>query len=141
MASPVFTGCESAAKKSADANETLKDAKSDLKNAESDAAQAAQKASDAADWKLFKTATEAKIMTNENLIAQLKDKKKSAGKALNPGYTKSIEELEQKNKDLKARMEAYEKGQTNWQSFKSEFNSDMDALGKALSDLTVDNKK
>lgn len=141
IAGTLFTGCESAAKKSADANETLKDAKTDLKTAEKDAAAAAQKAADAADWKQFKIESEGKIMANENLIGQLKEKKKSSGKTLDAAYTKTIEELEQKNKNLKARMEAYEKGQTEWQSFKTEFNHDMDALGKALADLGVNNKK
>lgn len=141
IAGTMFTGCESAAKKSADANENLKDAKTDLKTAEQDAAAAAQKAADAADWKQFKSDSEGKIMANESTIARLKEKKKSSGKMLDAAYTKHIEELEQKNKDLKARMESYEKGQTEWQSFKAEFIHDMDELGKALNDLGVDNKK
>ena len=31
--------------------------------------------------------------------------------------------------------------QSNWESFKREFNHDMDEIGQALKDLTVDNKK
>jgi predicted nucleic acid-binding Zn-ribbon protein len=136
-----LSGCESAAKKSTEANENLRDAKSDLDAAEKEAAAAAQKAADAADWKLFKTESEGKIATNESLVAQMKDRKKTSGKVLDAAYTKAIEELEQKNKDLRARMDAYDKGQTDWQAFKSEFNRDMDALGKAIGDLGKNNKK
>jgi hypothetical protein len=38
-------------------------------------------------------------------------------------------------------MDTYEKKQSDWESFKREFNHDMDELGQALKDLTVDNKK
>ncbi|HLP95085.1 MAG TPA: hypothetical protein VK168_13670 [Saprospiraceae bacterium] len=136
-----FSRCDSASQKSKEAKENVVDAKADLKTAENEAALAAQKAADAAEWKQFKSDSEVKIMDNENQIARIKEKMKTSGKKLNAAYTQSIEELEQKNKNLKARMEAYEKGQTDWQSFKSEFNHDMNELGKALSDLTVDNKK
>jgi predicted nucleic acid-binding Zn-ribbon protein len=141
LASSLFVGCESAAKKSSDANETLKDAKTDLNTAEKDAAAAAQKASDAAEWKMFRAESENKISSNETMIGQLKENKKSSGKTLDAVYNRTIEELEQKNIDLKARMEAYDKGQTDWQAFKSEFNRDMDALGKAITDLGKNSKK
>jgi len=42
---------------------------------------------------------------------------------------------------MRARLVAYEKSQSNWESFKREFNHDMDEIGQALKDLTVDNKK
>ena len=82
-----------------------------------------------------------KIKENEVRIAELKVKMKKPGKILDPLYEKKIEMLEQKNIDLKAKMEAYEKNQSDWESFKREFNHDMDELGSALKDLTVDNKK
>jgi hypothetical protein len=140
-AGTVFTGCESAEKKSADANENLRDAKTGLRKAEDEATAATQKALDAADWKLFKAESETKIKANDDLIVELKAKKKSSDKSLNAAYSKSIENLEINNNDLKARMAAYEKGQTDWQAFKSEFNRDMDELGKALKDLVVNSKK
>jgi hypothetical protein len=33
------------------------------------------------------------------------------------------------------------KNQSDWVSFKREFNHDMDEIGKAFEDLTIDNKK
>jgi phage-related protein len=48
--------------------------------------------------------------------------------------------LEQKNKELKAKLSAYKNnGYEQWDAFKTEFNQDMKELGKAFSDLTVKN--
>jgi hypothetical protein len=41
---------------------------------------------------------------------------------------------------MKARLEAYEKIQSNWGTFKREFNNDIVVIGYLLKDLTVDNK-
>ncbi len=142
LAGTFFTGCDSADKNAADAKANVKDAKTDLKTAEHDAAVAAQKAADEADWKQFKADSDGKILANEGLVAQLKAKKRSANKAVAAAYQKSIEAVEQKNKELKAKIDGYTRdGKSDWQSFKSEFNHDMEELGHALKDLTVDNKK
>jgi len=37
-------------------------------------------------------------------------------------------------------MDTYEKNQSDWETFELELNHDMDALGQALKDVTVDNK-
>ena len=66
---------------------------------------------------------------------------KKPGEIFDALYEKKIANLELQNKDMKARLEAYEKIQSDWESFKYEFNHDMDAIGEALKDLTVDNKK
>jgi hypothetical protein len=42
---------------------------------------------------------------------------------------------------MRGRLVAYDKSQSNWESFKREFNHDMDEIGKSLEDLTVDNKR
>lgn len=136
-----LTNCESSAKKSEDAQAKVLDAKQDLKDAQSDASVAAQKAADAEEWRTFKMDTQAKIDANEKYVAEMKAKMKVSGKKMDAVYEKSIDALELRNKNLKVRMEAYEKGQSDWQSFKREFNHDMDELGQAFKDLTVDNKK
>lgn len=113
-----FTNCQSSAQKADNAQAKVEDAKADLKDAQKDANTAAQKAANAEEWKTFKSETEMKIKDNETLAAELKAKKKSTGKTLDATYTKSIEALEQKNKDLNARLVAYGKGQSDWESFK-----------------------
>jgi hypothetical protein len=55
-------------------------------------------------------------------------------------YEIKIAELEQKNKNLKQKMDDYKvTGKTEWEQFKSEFNRDMEKLGKAFQDLVVNN--
>ena len=49
--------------------------------------------------------------------------------------------LEEKNASLKTKISDYENNQTDWESFKREFDSDMTKLGQAFKDLTVNNKK
>ena len=73
---------------------------------------------------------------------RLKLKIKTSEKSIDNQYEKNIEALEQKNKNLKEKMKTYKKGvNSDWQSFQREFNHDMDELGNALKDLTVNNKK
>lgn len=136
----IFTNCESSAQKADNAQAKVEDAKADLKDAQKDANAAVQKAASAEEWAVFKSETELKIKNNETLVTELKAKMKSSGKTLDAMYAKSIEALEQRNKDLNARLIAYDKSQSDWESFKREFNHDMDELGQAFKDLTVNNK-
>lgn len=141
MAATAFTSCQSSAQKADNAQAKVEDAKADLKDAQKDANAAAQKAANAEEWKVFKEETEIKIKNNETRITDLKAKMKLSGKTLDAVYAQRIDALEQRNKDLNARLVAYDKGQSDWESFKREFNHDMDELGQAFNDLTVNNKK
>jgi hypothetical protein len=141
IAGTIFTGCQSSAGKEEAAQAKVKDAKQDLKEVQNEANADAQKAATAEEWKAFKSESEAKIKDHEIRIAELKAKMKKPGKTFDALYEKRIDALEQKNRDLKIRMEAYEKSQSDWESFKREFNHDMDELVQALKDITVDNKK
>lgn len=61
-------------------------------------------------------------------------------KSINIKNEKKLAELEQKNKALKEKLAEYkEDGNEQRKSFKTEFNHDMKELGKAFSDLTVNN--
>ena len=136
----ILTGCQSSAQKEASARDNLQEAKQDLKNVQEDANAEAQKLANAEEWKTFKSDAEITIRNNEIRIADLKVKLNKPGTVLDPMYVKKIETLEQQNNDLKKRIEDYEKDQSDWETFKREFNHDMDELGRALKDLTVDNK-
>lgn len=137
----IFISCESPAQKSENAQTDVKDAKQNLKEAQHAADAAALKAASAEEWNTFKNESEAIIRNNEVRIAELKDKMKKSGKTLDAVYAENISKLEQKNRDMRTRIDAYEKGQNGWESFKREFNHDMDELGKALKDLAVNNKE
>jgi hypothetical protein len=66
---------------------------------------------------------------------------KNPGEIFDAGNEKKIAILKLQNKDMKARLEAYEKIQSNWETFKREFNHDMITIGDELKALTVDSKK
>lgn len=136
----IFTGCQSPAEKEASAEAKLQSAEIELEAAQKEAT--VQKAATAEEWELFKKETDLKIRKNEISIAELKIKINKPGTTFDELYKKRIDALEQKNKDLKIRMESYEKSksQSDWGKFKREFNADMNELGKALTDFTNDSK-
>ena len=137
----ITTGCQSSAQKEEAAKEEVTEAKEDLKEVQKDANAEAQKVANAEEWSAFKTETQTKIDNNEAKIAELKVKLKKPGKVLDPMYAARIEMLEQKNSELKTRINTYEANQSDWEKFKREYNHAMDELGQALKDFSVDNKK
>ena len=141
MTATSMISCESAATKSDKADAKVEGAKDDLKDAQKDANTAAMKAANEAEWQAFKSETQVKVDANNAAIDELKAKMKKTGKKIDAAYAETIDKLEQKNKDFQARMNNYEKEKSDWASFKTEFNHDMDELGNALRDLTVNNKK
>jgi DNA repair ATPase RecN len=141
MAGTIFTSCQSSIQKQEAAKAKVRDAKQDLNAAQKDANAAAQVVATAEEWKAFRSESELKIRDNEIRITELNVKMKKPGEIFDAIYEKKITNLEQQNKEMRARLVAYEKSQSNWESFKREFNHDMDAIGQALKDLTVDNKK
>lgn len=143
MIGTILVSCQSSAKKEETAKDNLQKAQEDLDEVQYDAAMAAQKkAAIAKEWQTLKNNTQATINENEIRIAELKVKMKKTGKDIDSLYAKKIDQLEQKNKDIKAKIETYKNDKnSDWESFKREYNHDMDELGKALKDITVDNKK
>ncbi|MEX0812983.1 MAG: hypothetical protein WD048_12260 [Chitinophagales bacterium] len=139
MAGMIFTGCESSETKMKDAQDEVKDAKEELNEAQQEAKAEAQRKQDAKEWKVFKLEAEAKIKQNDALIAQLRDRMKTSGNTMDKLYANKIDALEEQNKNLKSKIFAYEKSQSDWETFKHEFNHDMDQLTQALNDLTVKN--
>jgi Sec7-like guanine-nucleotide exchange factor len=133
-----MTSCNTPAEKAEKAQENVTDAKEDLKDAKQEAVAAAVLAAENQEWEAFKVEIEAKINKNELAIEAHKSE---SGKKLDAAHAKLIADLEQKNKDLKVRMTNYDRGQTDWESFKREFNHDLDGIGQSLKDLTVNNKK
>jgi hypothetical protein len=140
FAGTFLTSCQSAVDKADKAQIEAQEAQQALKEADEEAKLEAQKALNAEEWRVFKSDMEMQIVKNENRIAELKVQLKKPGKVLDKVYEKRIDALEQQNKDLSIRINAYEKNQSDWASFKREFNHDIDELGKALNDLTVNNK-
>jgi hypothetical protein len=125
MAGIFLTGCGKIPEQKVEkANQELKDAKADY----------------LAEWQRFKTESKEQIKANENRIDAFKEKiDKAAGKN-KAKYKKAVAELEQKNRDLKKKLEEYkDEGESKWQEFKTNFSHDMDAIGKTMEDLFKDN--
>jgi len=139
-AGSVFTSCKSAAQKRAEGQSESTDEQENLNEAQNDANVEEQKVATAEEWSAFKSEADLKIKSNEVRIAELTVKMNKPGELLDPLYKKRIQTLEQQNNDLRARMDAYDKNKSDWETFKREFNHDMDELGQALKDVTVDNK-
>lgn len=124
-----------------EAQENVDSAKVAVEEAEEDLDEA-KRAATAQEWQEFKDSTNVKIEKNKAEIAELKLKIKKAGNDIDKTYQRNIDTLEQKNKNLKTKLDSYKNDvDSDWQSFKREFNHDMDELGNSLKDLTVDNKK
>ncbi len=137
----VISSCNSPSKKVDKARENVQEAQNELNETKAEAEIEQQKVATAEEWKAFKNESENKIKENDARIAELRAKIMKPSKALDSIRENRIVALEQKNNILKAKIIAYENEQSDWESFKREFNHDMGELGNAFKDLTKDNKE
>ncbi|MFV5692129.1 hypothetical protein ACM55K_08910 [Flavobacterium sp. LT1R49] len=141
IAGTILIGCQTSTKKEEEAKDKVADAREDVQDAKEELMNARKEAT-TEEWKAFKDQTNATINENEMRIADLKAKMKKTENSIDAMYAKKVNELEQKNKDIKAKVETYKNDRnSDWESFKREYNHDMNELGNALRDVTVDNKK
>jgi TolA-binding protein len=129
MTGAIFTSCNSAAQKEDNTTTESQDAIAEE-----------QVVATAEEWQAFKTDAEAKIKNNEIRIEELTVQMNKPGQVFDDLYKNRIEELEKQNRELQYRIDAYDKSHTDWEKFKREFNHDMDELGEALKNITVNNK-
>jgi Tfp pilus assembly protein PilX len=136
----IVMSCKPNTEKEQAAQESVDSAKVAVAEAEEDLDDA-RRAATAEEWQAFKDSTNAKIDENNAEIAKLKLKIKKTGKDIDKAYQRNIDTIEQRNKNLKTKMDSYKNDvNSDWKSFKREFNHDMDELGESLKDFTVDNK-
>ena len=95
------------------------------------------------EYKIYRLEQEKKIVENDKLIKELKTKKNQVKKEKLINYENKIKELEKKNNELRKKIVVNYKdeGVNKWESFKKEFNHDMDELGQSLKNLFKDNVK
>ncbi len=94
------------------------------------------------EWQKFKTVSEEQIKSNKERIEAFKAKIQEAGTNADTEakYNKVVADLEQKNRDLKRKLDEYkDEGESRWQEFKTNFSHDMDAVGNTMRDLFKDN--
>ena len=141
LAGTLFTSCKNNAEKEADAVEEVQEANADLNEVKDDVSKDATTKANDVEWQAYKTEANKSISENETRIMELQTAMKKPGKTFDESYQKSINELVKKNTSLKTRISDYENNQTDWETFKREFDADMSGLGQAFKDLTVNNKK
>ena len=135
----VITSCKSSSEKVADAENNVQVAKMDLRAVQRDSMIAVQKVANVEEWKIFRNESQVKIKNNEIRIDALKSKMKIAGQTYNTEFKMRIDSLEMRNKELVIRMDNYDRGKNDWETFKLEFNRDVDRLGVSLTKFTVKN--
>ena len=82
------------------------------------------------------------ITTNENSIIAFRSRIANQKKEARADYEKKINDLNNKNTDLKMRLDAFNAdNKESWELFKVEFGRDMDELGNALHDFTINSQK
>lgn len=89
----------------------------------------------------YRKETELKIAENEKMAADFRISITNQKKKAKTASEAKLAELEKKNEEMKSKLEGYQSdSKDNWQAFKTEFNRDMNELGKAFKDLTVKNE-
>jgi len=127
----VFTSCNNTAKNAEDSKNALLKAADDLNNA---------KQAYLLDVENYRKEILAKIEKNKLFINDFKIKMKNESADVKAIYEKQIDLLEERNNAMKLKLDAYQINEKDdWRKFKTEFNHDMDELGKAFSDLTIKN--
>ena len=128
----ILSACNSSTEKVENEKNNITEAKQDLNQAQEEYNDDVQE---------FKKETNDKIAGNEKTIAELNTRIAKEKKGAKADYKNKIANLEQRNADMKKKMDEYkEEGKDKWKSFKVEFNNEMDDLGKSIKDLMTSNK-
>jgi hypothetical protein len=123
-------------KQSVKARENLKEEKKDVIVAKQDL-KIAQKDSVSEYQKLTKE-SEVKFKSNEKCIADLRAAITKSNSKVQATDQKKVSLLEEKNNNLKKELADYKVlGQTQFNTFKTEFNRDLDQLAKELKDFKI----
>ena len=131
------TGCNSSSKK-------IENAKENVQNANENVVDANQELNQALNDSIrdFRKTAEDQIIANEKILALYKARIAKENKKNKADYEKEWAKLVAQNKELKTRLADYkQESKDNWEEFKTEYNRDMDELGKAFKNLTVKNVK
>jgi len=136
----ILSGCQSSDTKVKNAEDKVQDAKKDLADSKKDLYNI--RLDTISNYEQFKIEAEKIIIAQKIYITEFKDRLASEKKEINADYNKKLVELENRNNELKKKLADYkDDGQDKWNGFKNEFKHDMNELGKAFKDLTVENIK
>ena len=120
-----ITSCKSPEQKVINAEQEVVDANADLEKANEEYLE---------DIKKYKLETAEKIAANEKKISEFNTRIANEKAEAKKDYAKKIEALEKKNSDMKLKLDNYNaEGKEKWETFKAEFNRDLNELGESLS--------
>lgn len=132
LAGTVLTSCSSPADK-------VEDAQDNVEAAEKELAESEAYAKDVAD---YRSLTEMQIAENEKNILAFNARIDSQKAEAKSEYKAKIAELDAKNSDMKKKLADFNSDNKSvWETFKKEFNADMEALAKAFVDFSTNDKK
>lgn len=140
VVSTLLMSCNNSAKNLEDAQENVTEAKNNVVEAQDELADA--HAAYLADVENYRELTEARIKRNSAIMADLRSKAAYGKNQTKEAYNKSIDALEQKNNELQNQMSAYKADRIeDWESFKEEFNHDMEELDNGFKSLGTNDVK
>lgn len=124
ITSSILTSCNTPAEKVENAKENVDKANFDLYEANQEYL---------ADVEKYRKESADKIAANNKSIAEFKARIAQEKKEAQVTYSQRITVLEQKNSDLKKKMDVFKaESKEQWEKFKEEFSKDMDELGTAF---------
>ena len=132
MASPFLTGCgdtpeqkvENALENSGYAPQAPRDGQTEYE----------------AKWRRFKRASERTIKANQYRVEAFKEKMEEAGPTFKARYRNEAAALELRNLSLKKKLGEYkEGGSPTIEEFRTNFNDDIDGVGRSMTALYKDN--
>lgn len=129
----LFTSCATPAEKVENAEVSVVEAQEELDKANEEYL---------ADMKEFKELTANQLAANEQSIVDFNARIANQKKDAKIEYEAKIADLDSQNTDMKKRIDDFQAdSKSSWESFKSEFGNDMDALGEAFRNFTIDDEK
>jgi hypothetical protein len=133
LTSVLLMSCNTPAEKVANAQNMVDAANQDLDQANREYL---------ADVEKYRKEASEKIAANEKSIAEFNTRMANEKSEARAAYQEKITAIEQKNSDLKKKMDEYKaEGKDQWEKFKIEFSHDMDELGNAFKSLTTSDTK
>lgn len=128
IAGTMLSGCQSSSEKVENAQNNYIKANDELNKANEEYLK---------DIEDYRKKMDKKVTENNKSITEFKARIEHEKRVAKADYIKKIVALEQKNSDIKKKMDEYKaEGKEKWESFKLDFGHEMDELGKALIELT-----
>ena len=120
-------------------SEKVEEAKSDLEKAAEELNKA--RLDSANECNIYKEEAESKMRANDNKIAELREKVKGENKKDRARYEKELDELSAKNVKLQADLQECKVSMDKWESFKVNFNREIEAISVGIAVMADKTRK